>query len=455
MSLIQFFRILWARRLIILAATFSCVLGCVALTFILPQRWEAHTRVMLNLLKPDPLTGAVLGPAARTYAQTQIELIKDYSVAGKVVEEMDWSSDPVLIAQYQRRSNSDKRDFRRWAAQLVIDGSKAELIEGSNILQITYTATTPDSAKTVADALRKAYIDSSLNFRRDDATRNANWFAAQAEKSKERLDAAEAERSKFEHENGVILTDDKTDLESARLRALSTQASTGMAYAPSAAQGASASSVQLAELDGEIATESKTLGPNHPQIESLKARRAALAAIVAKEQAGLASASSGAAKTAALAGVGALERAVDAQKSRVLSQRPKIERLSQLQDEVAREREQYNKVSSRAAEFRLEAALGDVGITPLGSAVTPKSPSFPNWLLLLPGSIGLGMMLGVLVALLAELVGRRVRGVEELQGAIEAPVLAVVSGAVTRASRRPQRPARGVWPSGRREAVEL
>jgi len=92
---------------------------------------------MLDLIKPDPLTGEVLGANARLYAGTQIELIKDYAVAGKVADQAGWLSDPAFIEAYNHRAASDDRDFRRWLAQRVIDGTKADLVDGTNILDIT------------------------------------------------------------------------------------------------------------------------------------------------------------------------------------------------------------------------------------------------------------------------------------------------------------------------------
>jgi capsular polysaccharide biosynthesis protein len=43
------------------------------------------------------------------------------------------------------------------------------------------------------------------------------------------------------------------------------------------------------------------------------------------------------------------------------------------------------------------------------------------------GSLGLGLALGLLIALLVELMNRRVRGPEDLQTLMDAPLLAVVS----------------------------
>ena len=220
MSIIQFLRILWARKWIVVATAFSCVIGALIVVMVVPPRWQAHSRVMLDLIKPDPLTGEVIGVNARPYAATQIELVKDYEVAGQVADQLGWLSDPALIDSYQHRSASDQRDFRRWIAQQVIDRTDAELVEGSNILEITYSATTPNDAKAVADALMKAYIDTSVAIRRQGAARDAEWFDVQAQKAKDALDGAAAAEATYEKQTGLMLQDDKTDVDTARLRAL-------------------------------------------------------------------------------------------------------------------------------------------------------------------------------------------------------------------------------------------
>jgi succinoglycan biosynthesis transport protein ExoP len=78
MSLIQFVRIFWARRWLIVAATVSCLVGALLLTLLLPPRWESHARVMLDDMKPDPVTGQIIGTQeGRVFAATQVELITD------------------------------------------------------------------------------------------------------------------------------------------------------------------------------------------------------------------------------------------------------------------------------------------------------------------------------------------------------------------------------------------
>jgi uncharacterized protein involved in exopolysaccharide biosynthesis len=417
MSIIQFLRILWARRWVTVAATISCVLGAFIVTMIVPPRYSAYSRVMMDLVKPDPLTGQVTGAGfARAYTKTQIELIKDYRVAGQVVEDLGWLNDPNMITQYDMRSPGDDRDLRRWAAQRVIDGTGVSMIEGSNILEISYTSNSPEAARTVADALRKSYIDTSLAFRRESARRTAEWYSAQTEKAKAVLVTAEAAKTAYEKQTGIVLQDGEIDVESAKLSALA-QASAAAA-APVIA-GPSASSLQLAQIDASIAQASRTLGPNHPDLLAMRQQRAVMAGQVAQERSAM-----GAMAGATSVSSGALER----QKNKVIGQRDQVERLRQLQAEVNLRRVQFEKAAARTAELRQEAEIGETNLVPLGSAVTPQNPSFPNMPLIMFGALGFGLGFGILASLLIELFGRRVRGAEDVTSVIDAPLLAVIAG---------------------------
>jgi uncharacterized protein involved in exopolysaccharide biosynthesis len=407
----------------------SCLAGAAVVVLVVPPRWEAHSRVVLDLIKPDPVTGqTITGAATESYISTQVQLVTDYTVAARAVDQMGWLSDPTLILKYRQQPSGDARDFRRWLAQRVINHTKAAVLEGSNILEITYRASTPDSAKQGADAVRRAYLDTSLDSRRDAANRDATWFAAQANQLKTQLDAAQSAATAFERENGIIMQDDKTDVDTARLRALASQGELPPP-AVAAVPVSSAASIQLAQLDAQIAQTSQTLGPNNPQLQQLRAQRASIAALVAQDQA-----ATRAAAAAAAGGAGAIDRAMANQKSRVIAQSDKLETLTQLESQVNILTNQYNSTAAKAADLRQQAAVVDTGLEALGPTETPNAPAFPNVLLIFPGALGLGLGAGILVALLVELLNRRVRGIEDLTSAIEAPVLGIIGPAGDKSS---------------------
>jgi polysaccharide biosynthesis transport protein len=448
MSVFQFLRILWAHRWLTIATTAATLVGAFVALLIVPPSYEAKTRVMLNLLRPDPVTGEVIANAnSRTYMATQMELIRDYGVVGQAIDNLGWASNPQYVQQYQEAHNNDI-DIRRWLSQRMIERIDVSAVPGTNILEITFKAQTPVDAKAMADNLRNAYLDTALQSRRREATKTADWYAQQAAQEQAALNAADAAKTAFEKANGIVMQADNTDVDTARLRALAGQGAVGAPMISAAPPSAAA--MELAALDAQITQASQSLGPNHPQMQAMRARRG----ILAKAAAADAAAASRAAAGAAGAGAGALEAAVRAQTSRVIAKRDKIERLNQLQADVNLRREEYNKSLGRIAELRKEAGIADTGISAMGDAVMPQKPKFPNKPLILGGSLGLGFAMGIFISLLVELFARRVRGPEDLQAIDGVPLLAVVATQPTRTTG-PHRSTKPVlrWP-GRRRAVQ-
>src|SRR5206468_5576188 len=105
---------------------------------------------------------------------------------------------------------------------------------------------------------------------------------------------------------------------------------------------------------------------------------------------------------------------LEAQKARVMAQRANVEKLRLLSDDVDRRREEYNKSAAHAAELRQEADVAETGVTPLGAAVTPQNPVFPNKPLIIGVGLAGGVGLGVGLGLLLELFGRRIRSAQDL-----------------------------------------
>src|SRR3546814_8348834 len=84
MSLVQFLRILMARRWIILGALLVCLVTTGIVSLFVPKYYEGKSRVELNVVKPDPVTGEAISPNfMRAYTRTQSELIKDERTRSK------------------------------------------------------------------------------------------------------------------------------------------------------------------------------------------------------------------------------------------------------------------------------------------------------------------------------------------------------------------------------------
>lgn len=424
MSLQQFFYILWARRAIVLAALSACLFAAVVTSLILPERYTGRARVLFEIEKPDPVTGQqVNAQFLRAYTSTQIALIKDYQIAEPVVDKLGWANSPEIADAFARSGAPADEDIRHWLAREIIRNTDASLIENSNILEITYQNADPDTARRVVDAIRQAYLDVSLQYLRDTSGKTADWYSQQLQQAQALMQTAENERAQFAKKNGIVLDASNTDLEAARLQALSSQ--TAAAVATPAAPvintggGISPAQAQLVQIDQQIAQAATTLGPNHPAFQALKRQRAAVAAIAAKERTGGVSGGGG-------VNVGAVNQAYERQKAKVVQRTPEVERVQSMTRDIEQKRVQLTKLQDRAAELRLSANVSETGMTPMGSATASDKPDFPNRPLIWAAAVGFGLFLGIALALLIELLGRRVRTSEDLEVSTGAPVLAEI-----------------------------
>ncbi len=436
MSITQFLRILMMRRSIIIVALLASILAGVAIVKLIPKQYEATSRMMLEIIRPDPVTGEVMSSSyARAYTKTQIELIKDYRVAGRAVDKLGWAGSADMAAQYQQ-SNSDQ-PFRRWLASIIIAGTEARLIDASNILEITYTGSSPDAAARITNALQEAYEEQTIQFKRQDAQKNARWFREQTTELRTKLAQAEARKAEFEKANDIVLQDEGVDTDTARLQALASSAPVApIAAAPMPVQvsGPGPAQMQLAQVEAAIATASRTLGANHPDYIALLRQRDIAANAAAQERAA-AAANARASFAPAPTGpsVGAL---FNAQRERVLSQRGKLAEAKQLQNDVAVLRAQLNETQIKGAKEEQEAQSADAGLTLLSSATPPDDATFPRTIPVMLGAIALGMGLGILLALLFELLNRKVRGPDDL--AIDGvPLIGMMQGRL--AASQPKR----------------
>ncbi len=99
MNIIQFLRILWARRILVIVAFVASVVGAYFVCVLVQPRYEAEARVNIDILKKDPL--AVMGQVVRhagVLFDAQQQMIRDYSVTGPVVDKLGWLTDPGRIS---------------------------------------------------------------------------------------------------------------------------------------------------------------------------------------------------------------------------------------------------------------------------------------------------------------------------------------------------------------------
>ena len=413
-------RVFWARRLLILTATISSFLGGVTMIMTTPKQYEATSRVELDIIKPDPITGfQVSSKNAIPYVNSQIQSIRDYQVAVRAVQDLGWLDNPDLQQQYASLPPGSAPDFNHWVALRVIAGTGVEPVEDSNILKIKFRAISPDMARIVSAAVRDAYVSAMADSQRATALHNLPALTQALEISRAKLAALEERKTAMERANGLVLQDNGLDLESQRLGAM-VRASPPPVYS-SGPSRLSTAEHELQELDGAIDSASRTLGPNNPQLLALRQRRMAAAAVVSAQR------PADEAGQAVAAHQKMLASQLSEQTAKVIAQSHDRTALRLLQDEINAEIQRYSKTDQRIVNAQRQAAGGGGNVTPVGPTDGPDKPLYPNNPLVLAGSLVLGLVAGLLLAFMTEMFGRRVRTKRDLQTVTGVSVVALPS----------------------------
>jgi succinoglycan biosynthesis transport protein ExoP len=259
-----------------------------------------------------------------------------------------------------------------------------------------------------------------------------DWFTERTKQVHDKLEQQQAQLSAMQKEKGVVALDDRLDSETARLNDLSAQLTLQQAQRSEARSRQHAASVNpdtdpdvlnnpvveslrttISAAEGKLKEASNELGQNHPQIKQQKAELEELKAKLRAEMADVAS-SLDANTMVNTQKENELRAALEAQKKRVLDLKKQHDEINVLAKDVDVTQADYNNISQRLSQTTLESQTHQTNVAVLTPAYQPEEPSKPKILLNIIASIFLGGMLGVGVALLMELLDRRVRSEQDL-----------------------------------------
>ncbi len=463
MTFQQFLLILRARWLVIML-TFMVVVGtAVGVSLVMPKKYSASAAVLVDVKTPDPILGALMpGMMTPGYMATQIDIIQSDRVARRVVQMLKIDQNASARQQWQEETEG-RGSIEAYFADLLSKQLDVKPSRESNVINITYKSAEPQFAAVIANAFAQAYIDTNVELRVDPAKQYAGWFDQRTKGLRDQLEAAQTRLSQFQRENGIINADERLDVENARLQELSSQlvAMQALRAETSSRQAQAGNTETLPEvlqsglvqsLKADVARQEAKLkdlssqyGPNHPQVLRAVAEGQALRAKLETEIKRVA----GGVGTNARVNVqreAEIRTALDAQKKKVLEIKKQRDEISVLQREVENAQKAYDLTAQRLVQTNLESQTQQTNIVVLNPAVEPVEPSSPKLLLNTLLSIFVGALLGVGLALLLELLNRRVRSPEDIVEALGLPVIGYLDAADARKTRGRKRQKRLVFP---------
>lgn len=447
----DFVHLVVAQRRLILRLAALVVLAAVLIALLLPTIYASAAVVMLDPRKnsvtdmSQVLSQLEGDPAS---LQNQIQILTSRDLATQVVAGLRLQDDPefnsLLVAPGLGRLLTDlgaalnPRDWFDGAdinanSQRVhdrtLDNFQKHISVGANGLStaITVMATSRDAAKAarIANALVNAYIADQVATKRNAASVASAWLNQRIRDLAEQMQQQEAAVAAYKAVHGLndsapgsSLVDQqmaginsqivqaRSDLAEKQAQVDRVQALMRTGNSADIAQVTSSPLIvqlrtQQAELirqEGELSTQ---YGPLHPKTKALQAERADLDQKIAQEVDRLAG-SIASDVTVARAHLNSLEASLGGVVHQQTAQNMARVQLDALQSNAASTRTQYEAFVSRLRQTQDQDATVTPDSRVISSASVPATPASPKRTLIVLASIPLGLLIGLMAALLRE-----------------------------------------------------
>ena len=440
----QFLSILRARWWVVALVLGLTVATTLVVSLLLPRQYTATASVVVDF-KPDPVSAfAFGGGASPAYMATQVDIVRSERVAQRVVRNLKLNDNPQVRQQWLDETGGEG-SIESWLGTVFQRQMDVVPSRESSVIAISYKAPDPRFAAGLANAFAQAYIDTALELRTDPARLYSTFFENRAKEARETLEKAQSKVSVFQKQAGIIATDERLDVETARLNELSSQATMMQALlAESASRQAQAHGGQgdrmqevlnnanvsqlkadISRAEAQLQQLATRLGDKHPQVEEAKASLAELRSRLEAETRKV----TGSVTVSANINrqrVAEVQRALQAQRDKVLKMKAVRDEGLVLLRDVENAQRSYDALLQRFTQTNLEGQTTQSNINLLTQATPPLEPSSPRLLLNTLLSIFLGTLLAMGTALLLELKDRRVRNVDDVVEALGLPVLGLM-----------------------------
>jgi polysaccharide biosynthesis transport protein len=449
MNLQQLLLTLLARYKVVLLTLLATVAAVLGVSLIVPKQYTATAAVVIDVKSPDPIAGMMLPALVMPgYMATQVNILQSDRVARQVVHLLKLDQSPAAREEWLEAMGG-KGELDVWLANALQGKLDVRPARESSVIHISFKAADPRFAAAVANAFAQAYIDTNIALKVEPAKQYAAWFGEQGKALRDNVERAQGRLSEHQQKHGIVASDERLDIETAKLNDLATQLTIVQGQtndALSKQRSGSASSTlpevtlnlliqnlkaDIARHEAKLQEMSSNLGQNHPQYKAMQSELATLKQKLEAETRHITSGFS-TSRSVGRDKQAELKTAIAAQKKLLLELKHKRDELAVLTRDVEAAQKAYDAVSQRFNQTRLESQSTQTNVSVLTPASEPSEPSFPKMLLNTLLAIFVGTFLGIGAAVVREILDRRIRSAEDLAEMLQLPVLAVMGPAKAR-----------------------
>jgi capsular exopolysaccharide synthesis family protein len=408
--------------------------------------------------------------------ETQARILQSDTLALEVVKELnlentaDFSGDKTFTLPHWMKPWApvpegaglalEDAPIRRHAVLIQFnDRLKVESVSGTRLINISYSNPDPKLAAEVVNCLIRDFQDYTIQTRYTVTQQASAWLSGQINDLKSQTEELQSKAIKLQRETGLfgdnqdhniilsklealneglVAAEGNRILKDAILHAVQTgdpemvsnlagNAPIGgaLSQAPNSLSLVQTLRLQEASVKAQIAEDETKYGPNYPhmvelhgQLDSVdKALHAELGRVTGRARSDYEIAAESEREARA---------SFETQKKVALQTNDKVIQFALAKQEADDSRDLYEDLLKKLKEAGVLEGMRSTNITVVDHGRSPAIPSRPYAPIFLPLSLGVGFVLGLFIALFADLTDNSIHGVEEMEQLTREPIMGVL-----------------------------
>ena len=485
--LLDYLRVIYRRRYLAATAfTTVLVLGTVY-TYTRIPIYQASVQIEIDYDSPKVVPfmqvtdSAYGGWDTQEYYQTQYQILQSRSLARRTLDSARLWKHPLLAGpaaaatqgfnpaggpSSNGRGPGSTSDGSSPSAPslLLVPETRAETpvinallagvavvpVRNSRLVDLKYVSTDPQFAALAANAIAKAYIEQSLEFKFLSSREASDWLGGQLTEQRKQVEASEQALQRYREQTDSVSLEDKqnitvqklSDLNAAVTRAKTERIQKETLYKqvkaiehdraaldtfPAVLSNAFIQQLkgQAADLQRQRASLAEKYGEKHPEMIRLQSQIEQTDAKIQGEIAKVVQSLRSEYETAQVQ-ENSLVTALEQQKAEAMALSRKGIDYGVLQRDANTNRQMFDALLQRAKETGVSAELKSTNIRVVDAAIVPASPISPNRLWNMTLSIFGGVVFAIGLALFFEYLDNRIKSPDEIKSQLGLAFLGLV-----------------------------
>jgi polysaccharide biosynthesis transport protein len=437
--------------IVLVAGAIGLVLAITA-NVVLTRKYTAKAKIEVTgdisgEFRVSQIASQVGGDLDAQKIDSEIEIMRSRTLALETIRSLHLEKDKDFVKEQGRPWDLSKPADRAVLINTFLNNLKISRLAQTDLIEIYATTPRAELSSLIANTLVDKYIEHTFKESFGSTQRISNWLNGQLDTLKTNLQSSQERMIALERDLGIVgigqqeqsvdvahlselnkvLVDAQADriLKESAYRALESSSSGVVDASSPQAMALQASKNNLALLKAQLASLTQIYGSAYPQVQQLKSQIESLQKGIATEEA---SQVDKAQKLfdAAQANEGQIRKTLDQDEQNAYQKSSKLIQYELAREEYTANRELYDGIQERLQEAGILAGLHSTSVHRVEDADIPVFPSQPRKLLNLAGGLAGGLFLGTVLALLLEAMDTNLRTIEDVESALNLPLLAVL-----------------------------